>query len=315
MASLQRTTRLAPSPTGALHLGNARTFLINWALAKQNHWQIVLRIEDLDSPRVKPWAKQQAIDDLQWLQMDWDSYVGFQLDDLSPYEQAMDDLRNKQLIYPCQCTRKEIVQAQSAPHDDDHELCYPGICRPMDMAAVPKTAPDSAWRVIASDQEITYTDAFAGEQSHNVAQQVGDFVIATKAGLPAYQLAVVVDDHRQGVTDIVRGDDLLRSAARQMWLYQCLGHDPLPTYWHLPLVLGQDGRRLAKRHGDTRLSYYRDGGTPAEKIIGLIAYWSGVQSQREPMSANEFAQRFDINKLSNDPVTFTDEDDQWLITN
>jgi len=312
---LQRTTRLAPSPTGALHLGNARTFLINWALARQNNWQIVLRIEDLDSPRVKPWAKQQAVDDLQWLQMDWDTNAGLQLDDLTPYKQAMSMLREKHLIYPCRCTRKEVVEAQSAPHIDDHELCYPGTCRPVDFSTICEDQPDAAWRVVTQDQPISYTDAFAGEQSHNVSQQVGNFVIATKAGLPAYQLAVVVDDARQGVTDIVRGDDLLRSASRQLWLYQCLELTPLPTYWHLPLVLGPDGRRLAKRHGDTRLSYYREMGTSAEKIIGLIATWSGVHSTRVPMSAMEFKERFDITKLSHDPVTFTDEDDQWLTNN
>lgn len=314
MPPLQCTTRLAPSPTGALHLGNARTFLINWAMARQNDWQIVLRIEDLDSPRVKPWAKQQAIDDLRWLGMDWDTYAGYQLDDLSPYEQALAQLHEQHLIYPCRCTRKEVAQAQSAPHDDDHELRYPGLCRPVDMTTLPKRLPDdAAWRLIVPDETVHFSDGFAGEQSHNVQQQVGDFVISTKSALPAYQLAVVVDDARQGVTDIVRGDDLLRSAARQLWLYRYLDLSPIPTYWHLPLVLGPDGRRLAKRHGDTRLSFYRDGGTAPEKIIGLVAIWSGLQSQRAPMSTSEFRIRFDLGKLSHEPVVFTDEDHQWLI--
>lgn len=312
---MQRTTRLAPSPTGALHLGNARTFLINWAMARQNHWRIVLRLEDLDSPRVKPWAKQQAIDDLSWLGMDWDINVGFQLDDLSPYQKALSQLREKHLIYPCKCTRKEITQAQSAPHADEHELRYPGICRPTDFSVIVDDEPEAAWRVIVDDRTITYTDTFAGEQSFNVSQQVGDFVVCSKAGLPAYQLAVVVDDARQGVTDIVRGDDLLGSAARQMWLYKCLNLSPVPSYCHLPLVLGPDGRRLAKRHGDTRVSFYRELGTPAEKIIGLIAKWSGIQTMPDPMSAMEFKDRFDLAKLSHEPVTFTVEDDQWLQQN
>lgn len=323
MATFQRTTRLAPSPTGALHLGNARTFLINWAMAKQNGWQIVLRIEDLDSPRVKPWAKQQAVEDLQWLGMDWDTHAGFQLDDLSPYEHALEQLHQKNLLYPCRCTRKEIQQAQSAPHVDDHELRYPRTClpprkfsrkvSPSDLDRSPVNLPkDAAWRLIVPDEAVEFEDGFAGHQSHNPQQQVGDFVLSTKAGLPAYQLAVVVDDARQGITDIVRGDDLLRSAARQLWIYRYLNLAPLPTYWHLPLVLGEDGRRLAKRHGDTRLSYYRDSGTPPEKMIGLIAKWSGIQTERETMSSNEFAKRFDMSKLSADPVTFTAEDDQWL---
>jgi glutamyl-tRNA synthetase len=184
------------------------------------------------------------------------------------------------------------------------------------MTTLPTQLPeDAAWRLIVPDEDVSYVDGFAGEQSHNVQQQVGDFVISTKAGLPAYQLAVVVDDARQGVTDIVRGDDLLRSASRQLWLYRYLNLTPIPTYWHLPLVLGADGRRLAKRHGDTRLSYYRDMGTPPGKIIGLIAQWSGIQTTRCPMSSHEFAQRFDLSKLSHDPVIFTEADDQWLRDN
>jgi len=287
---------------------------MNWAMARQNDWKIVLRIEDLDSPRVKPWAKQQAVDDLTWLSMDWDTDAGFQLDDLQPYEQALDQLYQQQLIYPCQCTRKEIQQAQSAPHGDEHELRYPGTCKPADKTTLPNRQTDNtAWRVIIPDQTLEYVDGFAGKQSHNAQQQVGDFILSTKAGLPAYQLAVVVDDARQGITDVVRGDDLMRSAARQLWLYRYLNLSPIPTYWHLPLVLGPDGRRLAKRHGDTRLSYYRDSGTQAEKIIGLIACWCGIQQTRDAMTSSEFAKRFDLSKLSHGSVTFTAEDDQWLL--
>ena len=162
MPLMQRTTRLAPSPTGALHLGNARTFLINWAMARQNAWKIVLRIEDLDSPRVKPWAKQQAVDDLTWLGMDWDTHAGFQLDDLKPYEQALDQLYQQHLVYPCQCTRKEIELAQSAPHGDEHELRYPGTCKPTEMTTLPSRQIDhAAWRVMIPDQCLEYVDGFA----------------------------------------------------------------------------------------------------------------------------------------------------------
>ncbi len=306
-------TRLAPSPTGALHLGNARTFLVNWALARQCGWRIVLRIEDLDGPRVKRGAAKQAIDILTWLGLDWDEGPAYQLHDLSPYEQALDALRAAGLIYPCRCTRKEIEAAQSAPHEDDHELRYPGTCRPAEATAnhVPSEAPDAAWRLIAPDEPITFEDAFAGPQSINVQQATGDFVVATKAGLPAYQLAVVVDDARQNVTQVVRGDDLLTSTPRQRLIYDRLGLTPRPTYTHLPLVRGEDGRRLAKRHGDTRLATYRAKGVSPEQIVGLLAEWCGLGPRRK-ISAAEFVRRFDLADLPREDATFTPADDAWL---
>lgn len=178
---------------------------------------------------------------------------------------------------------------------------------------LPEAKAACAWRVIAPPRPISFTDAFAGRQSFDVDREVGDFVVATKAGLPAYQLAVVVDDARQGVTDVVRGDDLLSSAARQLWLYEMLGLTHPPRYWHVPLVLGPDGRRLAKRHGDTRLATYRERGVPVERIIGLIASRSGVDSKCRAMPATEFARSFSIDRLPRLPVTFTPEDYAWLL--
>ncbi len=308
-----RKTRLAPSPTGALHLGNARTFLINWALAKQNNWEIILRIEDLDTPRVKAGADIQAIDDLQWLGLSWDEGPVFQLADLSPYQTALDQLAQDHKIYPCVCTRQEIERAQTAPHAGEHELRYHGTCRPANLSTPFDVSSQSSWRVIAPSREIIFTDSIAGQQRFDLDRLVGDFVVATKAGLPAYQLAVVVDDVRQGVTDIVRGDDLLSSAARQRWLYELLGYSPLPQYWHVPLVLGSDGRRLAKRHGDSRLATYRKLNVPVERIIGLLAYWSGVEATRQPLSAVEFAERFSLARLPRQPAMFTYEDHSWIL--
>lgn len=303
----QRVTRLAPSPTGALHLGNARTFLINWAMARQNGWQVVLRIEDLDSPRVKANADQQAVDDLRWLGMDWDVQYPHQTSNLVPYKDALDKLAKNGRTYFCTCTRSEIVSAQSAPHGDEHELRYPGSCRDLNR-------PDGAVRVCVPDKDVSFTDELLGPKCMNVQQQVGDFVICTKQHLPSYQLAVVVDDARQGVTDVVRGDDLLRSAARQKVLYQMLDIAPLlPRYWHLPLVVGEDGRRLAKRHGDTRVAMYREAGVRAQRVIGLLAYWSGLQATREEMAASEFAAALSINTLPRGQTVFTQEDHQWLM--
>ncbi len=313
------TTRLAPSPTGALHLGNARTFLVNWAMARRRGWRIVLRIEDLDGPRVKSGADLEAMDDLRWLGLNWDAGPSYQRSDLSPYAGALAKLQAAGLTYGCHCSRRDIEQAQSAPHVEDHELRYPGTCRhthdarESSASVTPGASDGQAVRLIVPQRIVRFKDELAGDQAIDVQAQVGDFIVATKAGLPAYQLAVVVDDHRQGVTDIVRGDDLLASTARQLLLYEMLGY-PLPLrYWHLPLVLGSDGRRLAKRHGDTRIALYRQPGISAQRVIGLLAGWCGISDGHEPMSAQTFAQRFDLQRLPRGPVTFHDADEAWLL--
>lgn len=320
------TTRLAPSPTGALHLGNARTFLINWAMARQRGWRIVLRIEDLDTPRTKPGADQQAIDDLCWLGIDWDQGPHYQADDLSPYAAALGRLHDQGLIYPCVCTRKDIEQAASAPHANKHEQHYPGTCRPRcwggagdappaDAAPLDDPCPDrpAAWRVFVPDESIVFDDGLLGRQVVDVQGKIGDFVVVSKARLPAYQLAVCIDDQRQAVTHIVRGKDLVRSAGRQRYLYSVLGLAPLPQYWHLPLVLGPDGRRLAKRHGDTRVSWYREQAVSAERIIGLMGHWCGLIDEPRPMGGAEFVDRFDLAALPKTDITFTAKDHAWLV--
>jgi glutamyl-tRNA synthetase len=303
-------TRLAPSPTGALHLGNARTFLVNWALARQQGWDIVLRIEDLDGPRVKPEAAAESIDILQWLGLNWDEGPVYQRQDLTPYRAALDRLVTQGDVYPCRCTRREIeLAALSAPHADDHDLRYPGACR--DRSDVP---PDetSAWRLRVPAEATTFTDNFAGPHQHDIDAATGDFLVATKDGLPSYQLAVVVDDARQQIDRIVRGDDLLASTHRQLLLQQRLGLTPTPGYWHLPLVVGPDGRRLAKRHGDSRISHYRARGVSAGRLIGLLAEWCGLGPRRE-MDANEFLNQFDLSAVPKTPIVFTAADDAWLL--
>jgi glutamyl-tRNA synthetase len=321
--SRPETSRLAPSPTGALHLGNARTFLINWALARREAWQLILRIEDLDTPRVKPDAVAGIIDTLQWLGIEWDTPPGEELiqsRDLEPYRTAMRHLAAHALVYPCALSRTEIEAAASAPQEGAHEVRFPAHLRPalrgLDFDAIEAAAPEGTnWRFAVPDADIAVDDTFAGSRSFNIAAIVGDFVVWTKRRQPSYQLAVVVDDHRQGVTRIVRGDDLLDSAARQLLLYRALGYAPEPRHLHLPLVLGPDGKRLAKRHGDTRVDHYRALGVPAAAVVGLIARWCGAPlppAERGEISAPEFLDVFDLTKMPAQSVTFTPEDDLWL---
>ncbi|MEQ8848486.1 tRNA glutamyl-Q(34) synthetase GluQRS [Botrimarina sp.] len=311
------TTRLAPSPTGALHLGNARTFLVNWALARRSGWRVVLRIDDLDSPRVKPQAAAEAIDALRWLGLDWDAGPFYESDDTRAYRAALEALIDAGHAYPCRCTRSQILAASlSAPHAGEHELRYPGTCRPAGDRAADKALLDDpayAWRLATPDAPVAFEDQFRGPQRFNPQRQVGDFLIAAKGGQASYQLAVVVDDTRQGVDRVVRGDDLLASTARQLLLYERLGREPVPLHWHLPIVIGEDGRRLAKRHGDTRLSTYRDHGVAPERLIGLLAEWSGL-GPRRPMTSRDFADGFDLGRLGVDPIVFTDADDHWLLS-
>lgn len=313
-----RITRLAPSPTGALHLGNARTFLINWALARQQGWRVILRVDDLGGPRVKPHAVQEAIEDLKWLGVAWEGETIHQSRRLPHYRAAMRHLASRGFAYPCDLTRREILDALEAPHAPAPgqvrtEVRFPPELRPnIAPRQVDADAERQGWRFVVDPQPVPFNDAFAGEQRPDPAQSVGDFVVWTKDGEPAYQLATVVDDHLLGVTDIVRGDDLLDSTGRQLLLFRALGYRPEPVFWHLPLVLGPDGRRLAKRHGDTRISVYREAGVPAERVIALIARWSGVTPAPDAMSAAQFAETFRLDTMPHDATVFTTEDDAWL---
>jgi glutamyl-tRNA synthetase len=309
-------TRLAPSPTGALHLGNARTFLVNWALARQRDWDIVLRIEDLDGPRIKQGAAAEAIDVLAWLGLDWDEGPHEQRAELTPYREALASLAAAGEVYPCRCTRREIeAAALSAPHADEHELRYPGTCRPAEPTPLPAAALDdqgAAWRLRTPKGSAEFDDVFAGRYRHDVQATTGDFLVATKEGLPSYQLAVVVDDARQRIDRIVRGDDLLASTLRQLLLHERLGLAPPSEYIHLPLVVGPDGRRLAKRHGDSRIAHYRALGVSAGRIIGLLAEWCGLGPRRE-MTASKFAREFQLERMPHERVVFTPADDRWLL--
>ena len=301
--------RLAPSPTGAQHIGNARTYLLAWLSIRSRGGRLVMRIEDLDSPRVKTWAVQQAIDDLRWLGLDWDEGpdVGgtnapyIQTERIEQYRDAFESLRVGDRVYPCTCSRSDVLAAASAPHAGEEGPIYPGTCaiRSAKDAEALDDQPFS-WRFRTSETTQRFADAFVGDVQMNVAGELGDFVIAKTNGTPAYQLAVVCDDHAMGVTEVLRGDDLLPSAFRQLELYEFFGWTP-PTFAHVPLVIGTDGRRLAKRHGDTRLSTLRAQGVRAESLLGLLAQSCGLRETADPTTARELLADFGLAKLPRRP--------------
>lgn len=307
-------TRLAPSPTGALHLGNARTFLLTWLWARTRGAEVVLRVEDLDGPRVKRGAVEEALEDLRWLGLDWDGEVLHQSTRTAAYEQALDALRAAGRVYPCVCTRQEIEAAASAPNEGDEGPPYPGTCRGRFASADDAqrtTGRAPAWRFRLDQVAYTYRDEVLGLVTRDLARDGGDFVVAKKTGEAAYQLAVVVDDAAQGVTDVIRGDDLVPSTPRQLLLYEALGLTA-PRFAHLPLVRGEDGRRLAKRHGDTRLSHYRACGVRPERVVGLLAAWSGLGARGDVSVRDLIAGGLDWSRVPGGDVTFHGSDDRWL---
>jgi glutamyl-tRNA synthetase len=263
------------------------------------------------------------IKDLQWLGLDWDDGPVYQSARRRLYSGAIEKLIANGFAYPCVCTRKEVESAASAPHAEDGAAVYPGTCRgrygsPAEAQAAFGRAPAVRYRVPDGQPGVVpWQDGFRGPQEIDAGRQLGDFVIAKADGTPAYQLAVVVDDAEMGVTDVVRGDDLVDSTPRQVLLYRALGmSDRIPRYTHVPLVVGTDGRRLAKRHGDTRLCWYRERGVAPERVIALLARWSGVPLDKraaEAIEARELLRTFRLDQIPAAPVVFTPDDDQWLL--
>jgi glutamyl-tRNA synthetase len=305
--------RLAPSPTGAQHVGNARTYLIAWLAARSAGGRVVLRLEDIDSPRIKPGAAEQAIDDLRWLGLDWDEGPVVQTARLPLYEAALADLQRRELVYPCTCTRSDVERAASAPHLEHEGPVYPGTCagRHVPDAARLEGRPFS-WRFRLPVCPPSYVDGFCGPTPVDLKAMGGDFVVwKTPRGegtpaTPAYQLAVVVDDAQAGVTEVIRGDDLVPSTPRQLLLYNALTLYP-PRFSHVPLVVGPDGRRLAKRHGDTRLSALRAAGVQAPALLGLLAWSCGWLKEMEPVEARELLPLFRLDTIPHEPFVLTAE--------
>lgn len=292
--------------------------MLAWLSARAAGGAVLLRIEDIDSPRVKPWASQQALDDLRWLQLDWDAgpdiggpsapYVQTARQPL--YDSALQQLRSSGLCYPCVCSRKDIQLASAAPNEGDEGPIYPGTCRTQaDDAMLP--AEPFCWRLRATNEALQFDDVLLGSLQLNPAQRLGDFPITRKEGGAAYHLAVVVDDEAMGVTEVVRGNDLVPSTFRHIQLQKTL-HYQQPRYAHVGLVRGADGRRLAKRHGDTRLSTYRAAGVRPQRIVGLLAWTAGLTNRREEVAPSELVPDFSWNDRCASDYTLTAEAERWL---
>ena len=321
--------RLAPSPTGALHLGNVRTFMIAWLRARSQGGKVIFRMEDLDHPKDKPGAAAQAVEDLKWLGFDWDEeHVQSRRKDI--YRAALEFLRNQTipLVYPCVCSRKDVEAAQSAPHAGE-QLYYPGTCRgrfeswgeakdflvgssDSSDPRGPRSSSGSrtpCWRFkVPENTVVAFDDAFAGRYEQNVSQVLGDFPLARDEFGAGYTLACVVDDLLMGVTEVVRGDDLLAATPAQILLAKAL-HSNLqpstfnlqPSYCHVPLVVGRDGKRLAKRHGDTRIASYRAAGKTPEEVLGFLAASCGWAEKGERVTLRGLLPRFDLGTIPRAP--------------
>lgn len=309
--------RLAPSPTGALHLGNARTFMIAWLSVRSRSGTLLLRMEDLDHPKNKPGAADAALADLRWLGLDWDEgpdiggpYAPYtQTQRRIHYARALETLRARGLAYPCVCSRRDVECGQSAPHTEDG-LFYAGLCRDrfVDYEAARRVLPPDrlpAWRFrVPQGKIVRFEDGFCGLCEQEVSAVSGDFVLARDPDGAGYMLAVVVDDAAMGVTEVVRGDDLLPATPRQLLLYRALDLTP-PVFIHVPLVVSEEGRRLAKRHGDTRISALRAAGITPEQVIGLLAWWCGWAAWGERLTLRDLLPRFDLATLRREPAVLT----------
>ncbi len=301
---MQTVGRFAPSPSGRIHLGNLLCCLLAWLSARKKDGRVILRIEDLDTARCPRRYADQMEDDLRWLGLTWDAVPGvdggeiscYQSERTALYEAALEKLREMDLIYPCFCTRGEL-HAASAPHRSDGQVLYGGTCRNLTAEEIAERSRTRAPALRLKTPETVwgFEDGHMGRYEENLARDCGDFLLRRSDGMFAYQLAVVVDDAAMGVTEVVRGADLLDSTPRQLYLYDLLGLRA-PAFYHFPLLLSPEGRRLSKRDADAGLDVLRDR-VPPEEVLGKLAYLAGFNPSAAPKTAEQLLADFAWEKV------------------
>ena len=288
--------RFAPTPSGRMHLGNVFAAMIAWLSVRSRDGEMVLRMEDLDTQRTSMEFAETLRQDLAWLGLDYDREQTPQSSRSALYDRYFEILREKGLLYPCYCTRSQL-HGVNAPHLSDGTYVYPGTCR--NLAEPPKNRIPS-WRVMVPDRVWSLHDRVQGDYSLNLATDCGDMVVRRADGVYVYQLAVTVDDGEAGVTEVVRGMDLLSSAPRQMYLQELFGF-PHPEYGHVPMLMSSDGRRLSKRDRDLDLGELKKH-ISAETLLGTLAFSAGLLDRKEAISARELAKEFQWSKLKKEDI-------------
>ncbi len=291
--------RFAPTPSGRMHLGNVFAALIAWLSVRSRGGEMVLRMEDLDTQRTSGEFAEILRQDLAWLGLDYDRETPPQSRRSGVYDQYFEQLRQRGLLYPCYCTRSQL-HGVNAPHLSDGTYVYPGTCRNLTEEQRAAFRRNPAWRVMVPDKLWSIEDKCQGHYQLNLATDCGDMVMRRADGVYVYQLAVTVDDGEAGVTEVVRGMDLLSSAPRQMYLQELFGF-PHPEYGHVPMLLAPDGRRLSKRDRDLDLGELRKRITP-EQLTGTLAFAAGLIDRNTPISPRELAGEFTWEKLRGDSI-------------
>jgi glutamyl-tRNA synthetase len=291
--------RFAPSPTGELHLGNARTALLAWLWARSEGGSFAMRVEDLDTPRVRPGLAERQLDELRWLGLDWDGPVVLQSERTALYQGALQKMRD--YVYECFCSRADIAAAAAAPHGDEGPR-YPGTCAALTEAqrAQRRKTRAPSLRLRVPPGPVAFNDEICGPQQLDVQAMTGDFVLRRADGIFAYQLAVTVDDGAMGVTQVLRGADLLSSTPRQILLHRLLGQQE-PRWAHAPLVLSESGERLSKRDKALSLSALRQAGRDPREVVALLARISGI-ARTSPCTPRDLVAGFSLSSLSRQPT-------------
>ena len=297
--------RFAPSPTGRMHLGNVYAALLSWLSAKSKGGEWVLRIEDIDPSRSKQEYADRIMDDLEWLGLTWDGEVTYQSKRQDIYEHYFELLRKEGLLYPCFCSRADLLATQ-APHESDGRVVYKGTCRDLNPADYPQGITP-AWRIRVPDETIETTDGHYGAYRVHLPTEIGDFIVRRKDGAFAYQLVVVVDDLTMGITEVVRGRDLLLSTSQQLFLAQTLRYlntekvFPEVSYAHFPLLVNEAGQRLSKRDKSLDMGVLREQHSAGE-IIGFIAHLAGITPTQHPITPQELLPFFRWEKIPTEDI-------------